>query len=670
MNKLEGFPSVYYLSLEESIDRRNYLKEQFKEYGIDNIKGVISKRFHECNDVVKGQFVHELTDASKGCCVSHIKCIKRWLDETPDHEPYAFFCEDDLSLKTVKHWNFSWKEFLSYLPHDWDCLQLMWVRNSIEDVKFRERYLDDWAASAYVLKRDYARKLVNTYYKEGEYVFDIPVDGWRLQPIIENLIFTMGKTYGAPLFVEEVYKFDATFTKSVEFTGFKDEYEIVEGQGPSHITSHDTVLKWWEENSNNSLTLLMDLEKTLLEIYAFDTENPRKNYDLAKWYHEQGQTAAAISYYLRAADRTDDLELIYECLLHMASCFKDQKNRNYTVKGLYQHAITILPKRPEAYYLLSLQQEHENQYAECYTTANIGMAICDFDSKPLRTDVNYPGEYGLVFQKAVSAYWWGKGDTSRKLFQHLKQNYELDPVHYQSVEKNLMNLACEVPEEQIKYNQSKFHNLKPIFKFDGIETIEKNYSQVFQDIFILSVLNGKKGGTYLEIGAQQPFYQSNTALLETKFDWKGVSVEIKEDLCKMFAEQRSNKIICKDATQIDYEKLLRENYSDRVVDYLQIDIEPSNITFEALLAIPFEQYKFKIITYEHDYYVDMTNSYRDKSRRYLKSLGYELVVENVSGNDFCPFEDWWIHPDLVDEDIIKKFKSNELVTDIRKYMYT
>ena len=36
MNKLEGFPSVYYLSLEESIDRRNHLKEQFKEYGIEN----------------------------------------------------------------------------------------------------------------------------------------------------------------------------------------------------------------------------------------------------------------------------------------------------------------------------------------------------------------------------------------------------------------------------------------------------------------------------------------------------------------------------------------------------------------------------------------------------------------------------------------------------------
>lgn len=669
MNKLEGFPSVYYLSLEESIDRRNHLKEQFKEYGIENINGVISKRFHECNDVVKGQFVHELTDASKGCCVSHIKCIKRWFDESFD-EPFAFFCEDDLSLKTVEYWNFTWKEFISYLPNDWDCIQLMWVRESIGEVKFRERYLDDWAASAYLITRDYAKKLLDTYYQNGEFIFDIPVDGWRLQPIIENVIFPMGKTYGAPLFVEEVYKFDATFTKSIEFTGFKDEYEIVEGQGPTHITSHDDVLNWWKENSDNSLALLMDLDKTPLEVYVFDTENPRKNYDLARWYHEQGQTAAAISYYLRAADRTDNLELIYECLLHMASCFKDQKNRNYTVKGLYQHAITILPKRPEAYYLLSLQQEHENQYAECYTTANIGLAICDFDSKPLRTNVNYPGEYGLVFQKAVSSYWWGKGDTSRKLFQHLKQNYELDPVHYQSVEQNLMNLACEVPEEQIKYNNSKFDKLKPIFKFDGIETIDKNYSQVFQDIFILSVLNGKKNGTYLEIGAQQPFYQNNTALLETKFDWTGVSIEIKEDLCKMFAEQRNNKILCKDAIQIDYGKLLRENYSTNVIDYLQVDIEPSKTTFEALLAIPFEEYKFKIITYEHDHYVDMTNSYRDKSRRYLKSLGYELVVENVSGNDFCPFEDWWIHPDLVDEDIIKRFKSDEPVTDIRKYMYT
>jgi hypothetical protein len=38
----------------------------------------------------------------------------------------------------------------------------------------------------------------------------------------------------------------------------------------------------------------------------------------------------------------------------------------------------------------------------------------------------------------------------------------------------------------------------------------------------------------------------------------------------MFAEQRSNPIICRDATTIDYEKLLDEHYSTRQIDYLQL----------------------------------------------------------------------------------------------------
>jgi GR25 family glycosyltransferase involved in LPS biosynthesis len=665
MNKLEGFPTVYYLSLEESLDRRIDLEKQFHDYGIENIHGVVSKRFAECDDIIHGKFVHELTDASKGCCTSHMKCIKRWLTET--NEPIGFFCEDDLSLKTVEYWNFTWKEFLNSLPNDWDVVQLMWVRDSLQNVEFRNRYMDDWGASAYILKRDYAEKLVNTYYSTDEFQFDIPVDNWSIQPIVENLIFLLGKAYGVPLFVEEVYKFDTTLATSDEFTGLKDDWELVEGQGPSHITSHDNVLNWWKENQNLLLESLMKTQRTPLEHYAYDTENPEKNFNLARWYHEQGQTASAISFYLRAADRTDDLNLAYECLLHMAKCFHQQENRTYTVRGLYQHATSILPKRPEAHYLLAKCQEAQTQYAECYTTCCTALSLCDFNSSPLLNDVEYPGKYGIVFQKAVSSYWWGKSDECRKIFQDLKNNYTLDEVHYKSVGDNLMRLASNVPEHQIKYDKSRYEKVR--HKFDGLETIDQNYSQIFQDMFILAVLNGKKNGTYLEIGAQQPFYQSNTALLETKFGWKGVSIEIKEDLCKMFEEQRKNTILCQDATEVDYGKLLKD-YNTNVIDYLQVDIEPSKTTFEALLAIPFDEYKFAIVTYEHDHYVDMTNSYRTKSRRYMELMGYELVVANVSGNDFCPFEDWWVHPDLVDKETIERFKSIQDVTDVRTYMYT
>lgn len=225
-----------------------------------------------------------------------------------------------------------------------------------------------------------------------------------------------------------------------------------------------------------------------------------------------------------------------------------------------------------------------------------------------------------------------------------------------------------IPEEVIKYQKPKHEKLK--FKFEGSENIEKNHSQAFQDMFILAATNGKKNGLYLEIGAQQPFYQNNTALLETEYGWDGISIEILPDLCAQFERERKNKIICEDATKIDYLKLLDKFDKGTDFDYLQLDVEPSRVTFECLLAMPFDKYRFGIITYEHDHYVDMTGSYRDKSRKYLKLMGYEMLVANVSPNDNSPFEDWWYHPELISPEIVEKMKcvSDETV-NVVKYMF-
>ena len=88
-----------------------------------------------------------------------------------------------------------------------------------------------------------------------------------------------------------------------------------------------------------------------------------------------------------------------------------------------------------------------------------------------------------------------------------------------------------------------------------------------------------------------------------------------------------------------------------------------------MLMIPFNKYKFAIITYEHDHYIDMTGMYRDKSRNYLTSLGYELVVGNVASTKAAPFEDWWVHPDLVDRKTIETLKCvDRSVTPIEEYM--
>ena len=242
--KLKGFPSVYYLSLEESLDRRTHLENQFKEYKINKVNSVISKRFKETNDVLHGKFVDTLTSASKGCCTSHLRCIKRWLNET--NEPYGFFCEDDLSLETIQYWNFTWKKFIDHLPEDWECVQLMWIRDQMVDIKLRERLFDDWSATAYIMKRERAQKLIETYYPDDEFYFDIPDS--NLQPIVENLVFSLGKVYTFPLFVEEIKKFDTCIINSEEFTGLKDDWEIIDGQGPAHIRSYHEVMKWWRES--------------------------------------------------------------------------------------------------------------------------------------------------------------------------------------------------------------------------------------------------------------------------------------------------------------------------------------------------------------------------------------------------------------------------------------
>lgn len=197
------------------------------------------------------------------------------------------------------------------------------------------------------------------------------------------------------------------------------------------------------------------------------------------------------------------------------------------------------------------------------------------------------------------------------------------------------------------------------FKFKNCEKIHKNYSQAMQDLFILSMLNGKQNGTYLEIGAYDGINISNTYLLEKEFNWSGVSIDI-NDVSESF-KNRTSKLLIKDALSINYKELLDKNSFPKEIDYLQLDIEPAINTLNCLKLIPFDEYKFAVITFETENYY-ASDEIKQESREYLKSKGYQLVVGNVCniGND--PFEDWWVHPDLVSKDIIDLIKNDENLT--------
>jgi hypothetical protein len=398
---------------------------------------------------------------------------------------------------------------------------------------------------------------------------------------------------------------------------------------------------------------------SLLNTYIQNPDYFDNNFNLGLYYEEIGQTASALSYYLRASERTEDYDLRYECLLRASICFTRQGSRNFTVKGLLQNAITTCPERPEAYYLLSVYHESENKdgcWNDCYLIASIGEIISrDKLIKPLITNVNYPGYYGIIFQKAVSGWWCGLCEESRNLFKDLLSNYSITNYYRRLCFNNLFKIDQNY--KFVPYSNTEFDRLK--YKFKHSEKIQNNYSEAYQDMFVLSMLDGKECGTYFEIGSADPFYGNNTALLEKEYKWKGISLDINEDFVNNFAENRSNKVILADALEVNYNEILSDLTDNGTIDYLQIDCDPPEVTYNILRKIPFDQFKFAVITFEHDFYSDQSESIKYNSREYLTSLGYELVVSNVSANDWRDYEDWWVHPDLVSREIINMIKNTD-----------
>ena len=213
-------------------------------------------------------------------------------------------------------------------------------------------------------------------------------------------------------------------------------------------------------------------------------------------------------------------------------------------------------------------------------------------------------------------------------------------------------MECDWPNCP-RYFRNNYENLKT--KFTGAENIENNWSQSMQDIFVMSMLDGKRNGVYVEIGADQPRVISNTYLLEKDFDWSGISFELDADKVAFFNTIRKNKCLCEDATLYNYKSLFEKLNYPKQIDYLQLDIDPAEGTLRALKTLPLDDYRFSVITYETDVYSSGADI-QDEQIEILESHGYQLVAKNVKceGN---PYEDWWIDPAIVSENAWKPYKT-------------
>lgn len=174
-----------------------------------------------------------------------------------------------------------------------------------------------------------------------------------------------------------------------------------------------------------------------------------------------------------------------------------------------------------------------------------------------------------------------------------------------------------------------------------MRALEQSRSQAYQESFVLNILEFKNFGTFLELGAADGMEASNTYLLESHFNWRGLSLEHDPILHKTFQSFRKTTCICQDATNWNALQYLDKLDFPKQIDYLQVDIDPAKQSLDALFNLPLDQYRFSTITFEHDYYVQNDPHVRDASRSLLKSLGYHLFFAGVHTHG-RNFEDWWV----------------------------
>lgn len=166
MDKLENLPKIVYINIDSHIERRKFIEENFKNFNINNYE-----RFSAIHPVISNHSY--LKRGEYGCLLSHLNVIYNFYHKSNDE--MIIVLEDDADISTIKNWEFSWNDFLNSLP-EFEIVQL--IRNQeppLQDYAFLKKWqYTDKSAAAYLITRDYAKKLLNNFNNIDELLNTLP----------------------------------------------------------------------------------------------------------------------------------------------------------------------------------------------------------------------------------------------------------------------------------------------------------------------------------------------------------------------------------------------------------------------------------------------------------------------------------------------------------------
>lgn len=237
LNKLDGLEPVYVINMEKSKNRKQYVIEHFDKYNISNYTFVnaVDGEKESLESLVHGIDALPLSKGEIATSLSHLKAIEQWL--VTSSSEYAIIVEDDISFETSEYWDFSWKDFISSIDKNYDILQLVIINNFTVNPRLHLREFLDWSAAAYLIKREYAKKLVGKHKVDERYAFSPN----RFQSVSEGILFKSGVCYSIPLF---------TYNNDFESNIHQSHINTI------HLNSKNQVMKYWQNNSMFKLDLV------------------------------------------------------------------------------------------------------------------------------------------------------------------------------------------------------------------------------------------------------------------------------------------------------------------------------------------------------------------------------------------------------------------------------
>jgi GR25 family glycosyltransferase involved in LPS biosynthesis len=235
-SKLANIGPIYYINLDGQPERKEYMEAQFKYWEIENYERVsgYDGRDDDLSDILKGRYPENMTSGEIGCTTSHLKAIKHWYDTSDS--PYAIMMEDDVDLDLVKCWSFTWNNFVSRLPYDWDVVQLAIICTGALHVTLHRRFVNDFSTACYMITRHHAEKLIRLHCRGDKYKLDNDV---RPRAVADDLIYNSGNTYAVPVFLYRIQLGSSIHPEHVSLI---------------HKSSHDGLKNWWT-NSGIDMTV-------------------------------------------------------------------------------------------------------------------------------------------------------------------------------------------------------------------------------------------------------------------------------------------------------------------------------------------------------------------------------------------------------------------------------